>query len=474
MDTSALAGLIFFVAFMGLILVHELGHYFASVWSGVEVEEFGFGIPPRAWTFWRVAGYFLTRSGKRIEIPRNYRMTVPWAEALGKELALTVDRVDDKLILRTIDVVIEMPVEKPVSSIARGQIFVDDSGQPVKSQEEVEVKREVIRVGRQRGQQELTEFITETHAGTDFTLNWLPLGGFVRPKGENDPTVRGGLAAASPWKRLAILFAGPIMNLLMGLAIFTFLVRVDGYHDYTHVSLAQIAPNSPAEAAGMQAGDIVLEAAGQPVVSFDSISGAVAQHLDQPMDFLLQRGDQKITITAVPRKTPPEGEGPLGIVMREVVVPMETWGDALYYGARSVRDQASALLLLPAKMLRGTLAPGEGRFIGLKGIYDIFNVSVSVDVQSREPAATSASAPTYSTLYLIAMLSVSIGLFNLFPFPALDGGRIIFVLPEILMRRRVPYQFENWVHFAGMSLLLLFMLYINVMDFVNPLNLASP
>jgi regulator of sigma E protease len=264
------------------------------------------------------------------------------------------------------------------------------------------------------------------------------------------------------------------MNLLMGLAIFTFLVRVDGYHDYSRVSLAQIAPNSPAEAAGMQAGDIVLEAAGQPVVSFDSISGAVAEHLDQPMDFLLLRGDEKITVTAVPRGTPPEGEGPIGIQMREVVIPMETWGDAFHYGARSVRDQANALLLLPAKMLRGTLAPGEGRFIGLKGIYDIFNLSVSVDVQSREPTPASASTPTYSTLYLIAMLSVSIGLFNLFPFPALDGGRIIFVLPEIFLRRRVPHQFENWVHFVGMSLLLLFMLYINVMDFVNPLNLTAP
>lgn len=474
MDTSALAGLIFFVAFMGLILVHELGHYFASVWSGVEVEEFGFGIPPRAWTFWRLAGYFLTRSGKRIEIPRNYRMPLPWNEILDKELAMTVDRVDGKLILRTIDVVVETPLEKPVSSVESGQILVDDSGQPVKPQKEMEVKREVIRVGGTRGQEERIEFITETHAGTDFTLNWLPLGGFVRPKGENDPTVPGGLGAASPWKRLAVLFAGPIMNLLMGLAIFTFLVRVDGYHDYSRVSLGGIAPNSPAEAAGMQAGDIVLEAAGQPVVSFDSISSAVTQHLGQPMDFLLQRGGEEFVITVTPRAEPPEGEGPLGIMMREAVIPMETWGDALYYGALSVKEQANALLLLPAKMLRGTLAPGEGRFIGLKGIYDIFNVSVSVDVQSREPAASSAQTPTYSTLYLIAMLSVSIGLFNLFPFPALDGGRIIFVLPEILTRRRVPHQLENWVHFVGMSLLLLFMLYINVMDFVNPLNLTAP
>ncbi len=136
-----------------------------------------------------------------------------------------------------------------------------------------------------------------------------------------------------------------------------------------------------------------------------------------------------------------------------------------------------ASLVVLALVIRGTLAPEEGRFIGLKGIYDIFNLSVSADVQSREPEPSTPAAPqgpTYSTLYLIATLTISIGLFNLFPFPALDGGRIIFVLPELITRRRVPHQFENAVHATGMIVLLLFMLYINVMDFVNPIVLPAP
>jgi regulator of sigma E protease len=72
------------------------------------------------------------------------------------------------------------------------------------------------------------------------------------------------------------------------------------------------------------------------------------------------------------------------------------------------------------------------------------------------------------TLFLVAALSISLGIFNLFPFPALDGGRIIFVLPELITRRRVPAQFENTVHALGMAVLLLFMIYVNVMDFINP------
>jgi regulator of sigma E protease len=112
----------------------------------------------------------------------------------------------------------------------------------------------------------------------------------------------------------------------------------------------------------------------------------------------------------------------------------------------------------------------------MKGIFDIFNMTVSTDVQSREPvsSAQGSQAPTFSTLYLIATLTISIGLINLFPFPALDGGRIIFVIPEIIFHRRVPHQFENTVHAAGMILLLLLMLYINVMDFVNPLVIPAP
>jgi regulator of sigma E protease len=78
------------------------------------------------------------------------------------------------------------------------------------------------------------------------------------------------------------------------------------------------------------------------------------------------------------------------------------------------------------------------------------------------------------TLELIAGLSISLGIFNLFPFPALDGGRIIFILPELIFRRRVPANVENLVHGLGMTVLLLFMIYVNVMDFVNPIGIVVP
>ena len=455
-----------------MILIHETGHFLAARFFGIEIEEFGFGLPPRALVFWRLKGYFLTKSGKRIEIPQDFGLPFPWSELEKRELTFTVDNVENKVFLRTIDIVEEKPGDGSLSS---GQILADRNGKIIQPQETTTTTKKTTQIGKARGQQELVETITEAHPGTEFTLNWLPLGGFVRPKGENDPNIPGGLAAANPWKRLGVLFAGPIMNLLTGLLIFIFLVRMDGYQDLNRVLLAEIAPNSPAANAGLLPGDIVLQMAGQSVSDFDSLRVIVAQHLDQPMEIVVQRGGQTLTVTATPRSNPPENQGALGILMNNVIVPVTTWSDAIVYGARSVYDQIKALVLLPAKLMRGTIAPESGRLSGLKGIYDFFNLTVSTDVASRAtPTPTGPHQPTFATIYLIASLTLSIGIINLFPFPGLDGGRIIFAIPEIILRRRVPHQFENAVHAAGMLILILLMIYINVMDFVNPVILPGP
>ena len=100
------------------------------------------------------------------------------------------------------------------------------------------------------------------------------------------------------------------------------------------------------------------------------------------------------------------------------------------------------------------------------------NAAVQKDVTTRQTDSSvpgaAASHPTNWTLYIMGMLSVSLGVINLFPIPALDGGRILFALPEILFHRRVPMEFENLVNGVAMLLLIAFMLFINVMDFVNP------
>ncbi len=368
MNISLLSGLIFIAVFAGVVFVHELGHFLVARLLKVEVEEFGFGLPPRVVTLFR------------------------WR-------------------------------------------------------------------------------------GTEFTLNWLPIGGFVRPKGENDPNVPGGLAAASPWTRLGVLFAGPSMNLLLGVAVFALLFFQMGIPDYTQVQIDDVLPDSPAARAGIQVDDVVLTVNGAAVNGPAQLHDMIYANLDRPVDLTLRRGAETVSLTATPLSSRAEDQGALGISMGPVMVRSGSAFQSLKYGSLAVYGQARALVLLPAQMIRGQVSPEDSRFVGLKGIYDLFGQAVSRDVQSREPASSSPAAsqpPTFFTLQLIGILTVSLGVLNLFPFPALDGGRIIFVLPELALRRRVPPQFENMVNAVGMVLLLVFMVYVNLMDFINPAVINLP
>jgi regulator of sigma E protease len=368
MSETILTWLVFILAFGGLVLIHELGHFIAARLCKVEVEEFGIGLP------------------------------TPGA---------------------------------------------------------------------------LTLF---TWQGTRFTLNWLPLGGFVRPKGENDPNVPGGLAAASPWKRLAVLFAGPLMNLLAAVLIYSIIFGRVGVPDATRVLVSSVAEGGPAAQAGFEYGDIFISGNGQTIRNYDDLRVIVDANESKPVTFVVDRSGEQIELTATPQMNAEAGRSMigvgLGVPFKQPTSPVET----LSLGARYTYLNIRAIIALPAQMIRGTLDSEQSRFVGLKGIYDILQQTVSHDVQASTtaPVSTDPIDQPVRTLELIASLSISLGLFNLFPFPALDGGRIIFVLPELIFRRRVSPQVENLVHGMGMAFLLLLMIYINVMDFIDPINVTIP
>ena len=327
-----------------------------------------------------------------------------------------------------------------------------------------------------------------TWKGTRFTLNWLPLGGFVRPKGENDPNVPGGLAAASPWKRLAVLVAGPLMNLITAVIVFSIIINRSGgiitsqpnNTGPTRLMITSVVPESPADAAGFQVGDILISAADRVIVSYEDLRVIVEENVDQPVPFIAERNGEQVQLTTTPLMNEQEKRAMIGVGFCTgcVFAPVNTLGENIQYSLQYTGSQIRALVTLPVQLLRGTIAPEQGRLIGLKGIFDIMKQSVANDVEaSRAPAPSTTSGPLdkpVQTLFLIASLSISLGIFNLFPFPALDGGRILFVLPEIIFRRRVPHRFENLVHGLGMALLLMFMIYVNVRDFVDPANITLP
>lgn len=316
--------------------------------------------------------------------------------------------------------------------------------------------------------------------GTEFTIHALPLGGFIRPKGENDPNVPGGLASANPWKRLVVLFAGPLMNLLTAVAVFSFMVGSQGLPVVGTVLVGDVNQNSPAQQADLRSGDTILAVNGQRVTETDAVVAIIRQNLDKPVELLIERNGEELTLTATPLSSRSPEEGALGIGLTYPTRPA-TFIESISTGAMVTGIQAASIVYLPIALIQGVIAPEQARLVGFKGIYDLFDYAVEEDVTSRQEAAAAEQAgepvpprPTNWVLNIIGLLSVSLGVFNLFPIPALDGGRILFTMPEILFRKRIPHEWENMVNGIAMLLLIGLMLFVNVRDFIDPAQLPLP
>lgn len=311
--------------------------------------------------------------------------------------------------------------------------------------------------------------------GTDFTIHALPLGGFVRPKGENDPNVAGGLAAAHPWSRLAVLVAGPLMNLLTAVAVFATLIGMQGMPIPGPVLIDEVMPGSPGEQAGLRRGDLIVAIGGESVTEVPAAISLIRSHLDKPVGVEIQRGGESITVQAMPASSRTPQQGALGVSLTSQTRPA-TVGEMLSGGTVITALQAATILYIPVALVRGVISPDEARVVGFKGMYDMFGVALREDVQTRQPTAGGArsAAPTNWTLNLVALLSVSLGTMNLLPIPALDGGRILFTLPEIFFRRRIPPERENLINGIAMMLLIILLLFVNLMDFINPVDIPIP
>jgi regulator of sigma E protease len=244
------------------------------------------------------------------------------------------------------------------------------------------------------------------------------------------------------------------------------------------IKIDAITENSPAQQAGIQTGDILLSINGESVGEVESAIKLIQANLDKPVELLIDRNGEQITLTATPLSTRKKSEGALGVGLTYPTRPA-TFVESITGGFTVTGIQAATIAYLPVALIQGVIAPEDARFIGFKGIYNMFDVAVEEDVSTRQepvtaPAGGSATKPTNWTLNLIGVLSISLGVMNLFPIPALDGGRILFTIPEILFRKRIPAEWENMVNGVAMLLLIGLMLYVNVMDFVNPAQIPIP
>ncbi|HYU20743.1 MAG TPA: M50 family metallopeptidase [Chloroflexota bacterium] len=298
--------------------------------------------------------------------------------------------------------------------------------------------------------------------GVIYSLNWIPFGAFVKMLGEEDPSAPGSFASKSRLTRAMVLIAGSGMNFLTAGVVFA-LAFASGWPSpiENEVEVAQVAPDSPAETAGLLAGDIVLEMNGKPITRVDDFRQITRDGVGTAIDVRVQRADQIVNLTVTPRSNPPQGQGAVGVAIRPPIRavrhnPIES---VLLGFARAVAV-VGFTLAAPVLVIQGIVSPDMLRPIGLPGMAQV--ASQAVDFASD-------TGFIFPILTVTATFSAGLAIANMLPLPALDGGRLFFILVEAVRGRRINPERESLFHFVGIVVLITLMVLISLNDIQNPL-----
>ena len=291
---------------------------------------------------------------------------------------------------------------------------------------------------------------------TRYSLNAIPLGGFVKMAGEEDPKVPGSLASKSIGTRLLILSAGSLMNALLPLLLFSIAFMVP--HDTLagQVVVEEVALNSPASSAGIESGDVILSINEKAVHNINDLQRNIYLNLGKEITLLIKHSDSTTEdIRVIPRWTPPEGEGAIGVAVRllnpTVISQRYPFWKAIPMGAGECIE---AFVIFKNGILSMIIGATP---VDVAGPVGIAHVTAEV-----------AKAGISPLLEFAAFLSINLALINIFPLPALDGGRIVFVLLEWVRRgKRISPKTENVVHLIGFAMLMAAILIITYQDIIR-------
>jgi regulator of sigma E protease len=340
--------LIFVLALSILVLVHEFGHFIFAIKSGIKVEEFGLGLPPRIW-------------GKKI-------------------------------------------------------------------------------------------------GGTIYSINWLPLGGFCKLYGEDPPSpeategqmsqkkMKGSFYYKSPWQKFIVVIGGVLMNLLLAILVFTTVYLIIGVPVETdRVKIVAVAENSPAMEAGIKEGDWIKSVDGTAISQGHELIELVDDKKGGEISLFVERENMEETIVLEVRENPPENEGRLGVAISNVEMEKIKWyefykgigagfREAYYWG----RIIASGVVGMLSQLFSGSVPKDVS---GPLGIYE-----ATSSIKNNQGML--------AVIHFFGVVSVNLAVVNILPLPALDGGRLLFIIYEMITKKKAKQSFEAIVNNIGMIFLL--------------------
>lgn len=340
--------IIFIIALSVLVLVHEFGHFFIARKTGVKVEEFGLGLPPRI---------------------------------IGKKFGNTI-----------------------------------------------------------------------------YSINLLPIGGFCRLYGEDgDGKGTDAFNHKKPWQKLLIVLGGVLMNLVLAVVIFTVVYLITGVPKVTdQVKVLSVANNSPAASVGLKEGDWIKKVEDKEIKTADELTTEVGKYKGKFVKLKVYQVDKvEREINIEVRENPPEGEGSMGIMISNtemVKIPWYRLDLSIKAGFEEAYYWGKIIASGVGQMIGGLLSGNPPKDVsGPIGMYEA-------------TSAIKQNQGLLAVIHFFGIVSVNLAIVNVLPFPALDGGRIIFVLYEMITRKKANQKVEIIANNLGMILLLGLILLITVGD----------
>ncbi len=337
-------GIILVIVFLSiLILVHELGHFWAAKKFGLLVEEFGIGFPPRIW---------------------------------GKKIGETI-----------------------------------------------------------------------------YSINWLPFGGFVKIYGENREDKiekseisqpNGSFSSLPVWKRGIILFAGVFMNFIFGWLIVSL---VFGMGTPEAILITDVSPNGPAVTAGLMPGGRIVDFS-----KVEELQSFIEKNQGKEILLKVEHQGEILDFNLTPRIDVPDGQGPLGLVLIQAGFPKTGFWESVSQGFKFSVKTIGIIFQFLFDLIKRAFV-GEADFSQIAGPVGIVKITYQAGTMGM-----------IYVLQLLALISLNLVVLNILPFPALDGGRLLFLLIEKIKGSPLPLKFERYANAAGMAFLLILMIAITVKD----------
>lgn len=300
--------------------------------------------------------------------------------------------------------------------------------------------------------------------GTLWSLNWLPIGGFCKMYGE-DPSEKGaGTAKDSfltkkPTQKAIIVVGGVLMNLVLAVVIFAVSYTISGIPvESGRVKILEVAKDSPAEKAGLREGEIILKIGDKDLTKGEDLTQEVGKNKGKEIELLINREGQDTVLSVQIREVAPEGQGLMGVVVSSMEVKKIEW----YQFYKGIGAGFKEAYFWGGTIAKGVWSMVSGLFVGqipkdVTGPIGMFKATEQIRMQEG----------LLAVIHFFGIISVNLAIVNILPLPALDGGRILFVIYELLTGKRANDKFETIVNSIGMMILLGLILLITVGDVKN-------